>query len=250
MTYIVAFVKFSEQGQTYPFNCLRTDLVVGDAVLVRVSNSRLSQGTVVSLRFLNWDCNGLVLCKISECVEVDDGDVSPPKNAPLQVGLASRHHLHAYLVDAGWRPITPPSKTYRNALAASNRTHEARVLLRKNGVDLEMWAMTTDANEPPYRTQLPSYRSVHHHLPHTTFNLFEGIARFSASFLRDEPNYDRYFKSVGSLDRRTLDQKFRYSESEGDEMADIYWAISDGSGGPGYLGDGLWISSGGSVFEG
>lgn len=249
MSYIVAFVKFSERGQAYPVDCLRTDLVVGDTVLVRMGDRRVTQGSVMDLRYLNWECKGLVLCKVSEGVMGNDGELSPPTNAPIQVGLASRQHLHRHLVDAGWKPIAPPSRIYRNALTVTNQAHKAQILLRKNGVDLELWDVTPDPKQLADGAQFPGYRSVHHHLPQTTFNLFEGIARFSASFLRNEGNYDRYFKPVGTLDRRTAEMKARRAASASDEMDDIYSAASDGSGGPAYLGDGIWIGSGGNLFE-
>lgn len=250
MSYIVAFVQFSDGRAAYPVDCLRTDLVVGDDVLVRMGDGRVARGQVTSLRYLNWDCKGLVLSKLSEGVMGEGGAVAPPRNAPIRVGLACREDMFKHLVGAGWKPINPPSKIYRNAVTATNETQRAHVLLRKNGVDLDLCDLTEEPNElTDGMAKPPGYRSVHHYLPQTTFNLFEGIARFSSSFLRNEGNYDRFFNSVGTLDRRTGEMKARRRRSSDDDMADIYYAISDGSGGPAYLGDGMWLSSGGRLSD-
>jgi hypothetical protein len=97
---------------------------------------------------------------------------------------------------------------------------------------------------------------VHHSLAHTTFNLFEGVLRFARSFISDGGDYDRYFKPVGSSDRRTEKLKEAAAarrkarvEREANGPSDYYEMVSDGSGAAVYGGDGMWIGPGGSLHD-
>ena len=97
---------------------------------------------------------------------------------------------------------------------------------------------------------------MRHYFAHTTFNLYEGILRFAVSFMSDEGNYDRFFKSVGSSDRRTEElrqeaerRKRMKAEREPDALSDYYDEMSDGSGDNVYLGDGMWVGAGGSLHD-
>ncbi|MDI5834422.1 hypothetical protein ODY93_22985, partial [Shewanella xiamenensis] len=81
--------------------------------------------------------------------------------------------------------------------------------------------------------------------------LFEGVLRFSNSFLSNEENMERYFVPQGESDKRTEELKKQAGErkSSRNEMLDIYDACSNGDGGPAYLGDGMWISPGGGLHD-
>ena len=258
MSYIIAFVQFSTPGDIYPVESLRTDIDVGDAVLVQLPNRRLKPATVVQVRYLNWKCAGLIRGKVSEAVHGEDG-CWKLCNAPTVVGLATNDVFVAELRRLKWVQLKH-GHIHVAALTNSNQTASANILIRRNGIDLQIL--------PARRSTMPRHfvlaqesitegRVVRHHFAHTTFNLYEGILRFAISFMSDEENYDRFFESVGSRDRRTREQKqeaekkrrLSLAEREPDGLSDYYNLVSDGSGDAVYGGDGMWIGAGGSLHD-
>ena len=257
MSYIVAFVKFSELGRIYPVECLRTDVCAGDSVIVHMPNRRLTPATVVQISYLNWTCLGRIMGKRSEAVKGDDCYWSV-KNCPSVVGFANNEVFVAEIKRRGWVPLKR-GHIHMAALTNSNQTLSANILVRKNGIDLQILPARRSTLPRPFGLTQESFaegRVVRHYFSHTTFNLYEGILRFAESFMSDEDNYDRFFKSVGSSDRRTESLKQESenrrrsrAECEPDGLSDYYDAVSDGSGAPVYAGDGMWIGSGGSLHD-
>lgn len=257
MSYIIAFVQFSTPGDIYPVECFRTDIDVGDAVLVHLPNRRLTQATVVQIRYLSWKCAGQIRGKVSEAVCGKDGYWSLC-NCPTVVWLATNEVFVAELKRLGWVPLKR-GHVHMAALTNSNQTLSANILVRRNGIDLQVLPARRNTMPRPFALDQESVaegRVVRHYFAHTTFNLYEGILRFAASFMSDEGNYDRFFKSVGSSDRRTEklkqeaeNRRRSRSEREPDGLSDYYDMVSDGSGAPVYGGDGMWIGVGGSLHD-
>lgn len=258
MSYIVAFVKFQESETEYPVGCFRIDLRVGDEVIVRLPDERLRVAIVKVLQYLNWDCKSYIECKQSEATEANDRSLILPTKSPVHVGLATYHALGRTLVQDGWMPLGS-SKTYIIIYLYSNETQTSQILIRKNGVDIQLFSDKLNIIQKPQSTfeiPLTQSRLVRHYLAHTKFNLFEGIYRFARAFMENSADYDRFFTPVGSKDKRTLklktlsEQRRRGSRSgEGSEMADIYDVISGSSDGPAYLGDGMWLDSSGGAHD-
>ncbi len=259
MSYIVAFVKFQESETEYPVGCFRVDLKVGDEVVVRLSDERLRMATVKVLQYLNWDCKSYIECKRSEATEANDRGLVLPVKSPIHVGLATYHALGRTLVQDGWMPLGHYSSSYRIIYLYSNETQTSVILIRKNGIDIQLFPDRLNIIPKPQSTfevPLTQGRLVRHYLAHTKFNLFEGIYRFARAFMENSTNYDRFFTPIGSKDKRTsklktLSEQRRWESrsGEGNEMVDIYHAISGGSGGPAYLGDGMWLDSSGGVHD-
>ena len=203
MSYIDAVVRFTDPGSTYPVDCFRADISAGDQVLVQLRNHGLKRATVVQLRYSNWNCTGRIVGKVSEAVLREDGswDVG---NAPSVVGLATNEAFVAELERLGWVPLKP-GHVHAAALTNSNQTASANILMRKNGIDLHILPSRRSAMPQRFgqdQDSLAEGRVVRHHFAHTTFNLYEGILRFAASFMSDEGDYDRFFKAVGVAKRR------------------------------------------------
>lgn len=66
MSYIIAFVSFSEIEKEYPVQCFRTDLRAGDEVVVRRADGKLRLAFISKRQYLNWDCNGRIECRRKE----------------------------------------------------------------------------------------------------------------------------------------------------------------------------------------
>ncbi len=258
MSYIIAFVQLTASGPTYPVECFRTDMKVGDAVLVEFPNRPITPASVVQVRYLNWNCSAKVRCKVTEATKDDDGEWSL-RNCPLVVGLTTRESLIIELKRRGWVSLRP-SRMHRAPLTNSNTTASANILLRTNGVDLQILSAKRASLPRPFSLNQESVTEgdfVRHHLAHTTFNLFEGILRFANSFMADEGNYERFFKSVGASDKRTDELKEeakrqRIGRADGEldnAMSDYYATVSDGSGDPVYMSDGMWLGDDGRLHD-
>lgn len=202
MTYIVAFVRLDESANDYAVDCLRTDLKVGDEVLVSLQDRESKSGVISALQYLNWDCNGRILCKLEELIADRYGALIPRVGAADVVGLATISSTMKHLISHGWIVQKPVSKAYRAALTVSNSTASANIFFRKNGVDLQLLPCkhsSTPVPNSPIHINRSSGRFISHFLSQSGFNLYEGVDRFSRSFLSDENNYERFFsKSVGS----------------------------------------------------
>lgn len=257
MSYIIAFVKFTDLGAAYPVECLRTDIAVGDDVLIQLPKRPLTRAVVTELAYLNWNCSGRIRSKVVEASRESDG-VWHVNSAPSTVGLATAEALAIELKSLGWINLKP-KQIYRVALSYSNSTQSANILLRKNGVDFQILTRREDSNLRPYKQAQESFHdglTVMHYLAHTNFNLYEGALRFARSFMNNEGTYDRYFKSVGESDKRTARLKLEsearkrnleYERSQG--LGDYYDMMSDGSGEGVYLSDGMWLGPGGRLYD-
>lgn len=255
MSFIIAFVKYSESGKEYPLDCLRDDLVPGEEVLTRRTDGKLAKGTVVRTEFLNWRCNARIECKVSEARFNSDGAPIPPSNAPFVLGLTTNEALVAKLKSRGWSP-QKRGNIHRHVLAFTNESQTAFILVRSNGVDLQLLESKLDEPLRPYAIQQFSVTQgqfVRHHFSHCGFNLYEGILRFAQDFEQNTRNYDRYFVSVGASDKRTEKLKEEANQRKAarnrSEDDDIYYASSSGDGGPAYIGDGMWLTAGGSWHD-
>ena len=257
MSYIIAFVQFSDSGDVYPVECLRTDIDVGDSVIVHLPNRRLTPATVVQIRYLSWKCLGQIRGKVSEAIQGEDGYWSL-RDCPSVVGFATNEVFVAELKRRRWVPLKRGS-IYLSALTNSNQTLSANILVRRNGIDLQILPIKRNIIPRPFsqnQDSLTEGQVVRHYFAHTNFNLYEGILRFADSFMSDEGNYERFFKSVGASDRRTDKQK-QEAESrrqsrarrEPNGLSDYYGMISDGSGAPVYGGDGMWIDAAGRLYD-
>lgn len=258
MSHIIAFVQFSVHGNLYPVECFRTDVGVGDEVLVLQPNRPLTRAEVVEVRYLGWNCPGKIRGKVSEAVRGTDGYWSL-QNCPTAVGMTTNEVFIAEVKHRGWVPLKR-NHVHSAALTNSNATDSANILVRTNGIDLQILPTRRKSLPRPFEFKPERFsegRAVRHYFSHTILNLYEWILCFSDSFMSNEGNYDQFFNSVGSSDRRTEELKqaaearkrAKGQRREEDGLSDYYDAVSDESGGSVYAGDGMWIDSGGSLHD-
>lgn len=254
MSYIIAFVSFSKPEQAFPVNCYRTDLNVGDEVIIRRSDGVLRMAAISKIQYLNWECRGRLECKKAEAVITEDGEIILPKIPKAYFGISTSEIFAQSLKRQGWAPLKAKHKMYKAIFAFKNKNSVAYILSRKNGIDIQIVPKKDSVPIKPYsyfESSLSKGKVVRHALAHTTFNLFEGVLRFASSFQNNEKNLDRYFVPQGSTDKRNDQLKLQAREIEyaRNEMLDIYEACSGGGDGPAYMGDGLWVSSNGRVND-
>ena len=137
MSYIIAFVRYTDfTDKEYPVQCFRTDLKLNDIVLVRRTDGQLRFGTVLKLEYLNWDCKGFIICKKSECSPDDQGNLRPPSNSAIILGISTPEVFTKKLIDSGWVLLRPHSATYRKILTKTNESKIAYIFIRKNGIEM------------------------------------------------------------------------------------------------------------------
>jgi hypothetical protein len=220
MSYIVAFIQLSGRGNIYPVQCLRTDVVAGDEVLVQMPEKPVLVAHVTDVAYLSWMCAGQIKGKVSEAQQREDGSWAL-RGCPSVVGLATNGVFVTQLKLRGWVPLKSTS-VHSDALTYSNEAESANILLRRNGIDLQILSKRRAMPKPLVlpKDVIGDSRFVRHYFSHTTFNLYEGILRFAESFMANERNYDRFFISVGRKDRRSealkeASLKRQYAKNEG-----------------------------------
>ncbi|TBV69768.1 hypothetical protein [Pseudoxanthomonas winnipegensis] len=247
MSYIIAFVELPGTDGDYPVECYRTDLRPNDEVIISLPKRGYRFAKVIKTSFLNWDCKGRVECLKSEAVRDADGSLIPPIDAPRILGLCSIDTTVTHLRMHGWTPVRTHSTQYRIGVTHSNDTQTAYILFRMNGVDINLFKGKEEPRPAPFSKVSSSPeggRTVRHFLSQTTFNLFEGIARFSQSFLANTNDYDRFFQPVGSTDRATAEVRHRVQRAGGEaaepSLRDALRGCEDGEGRI-YLSDGVYL---------
>lgn len=247
MSYLVAYVKFPGAKKDYPTNCFRVDIRTGDTVLVRRRDGVLRPATVTRVEYLDWDCGAALLCKTSEAEQTSEG-LKPPFGSPNVLGLTTLEALRNHLAHRGWVPLKTISNVHRVVLTHSNQEETANIYLRRRGVDLQIIPEIYASAPKPFsysRHSISDGRIVRHFLAKTRFNLYEGIARFAESFENCARDYERFFKPVGSRDRRTADLPSSCRDADAGFDAMLYDALG-GDGGSVYIGDGLYMGADGS----
>ncbi|MBJ6125387.1 hypothetical protein [Microvirga splendida] len=249
MSYIIAYVAFEGSEAQYPVCCLRTDVKVGDAVVVRMvtRGGALKWASVRSVEFLNWDCQNGIECLASEAQFGPDGIILPP-NSPITKGIWRPEEVHAHLYRTGWIPRKPKGTVARIAYTHTNTSRTANIFFRKNGADIQMLPREAGRNVMPNSpiSYAPSVGEfVRNDLSHNKVNGLEQIIAFSDAFRENRSDYTKYmsFFGTGRKDHRIPGPGERSFEG-------TMYDLLGGSGGNVYLGDGLSLSpSGGWVND-
>lgn len=190
MSYLVAYVKFVGAKKDYPTNCLRVNIKAVDTVLVRRRDGVLRPATVTRVEYLDWDCGAVILCKASEA------ERKAPFGAPNVLGLTTLEALQNHLAQRGWISLKTTNNIRQLVLTRSNQEEIANIYLRRRGVDLQVIPEIYDSAPKPFsysEHSISEGRMVRHFLAKTSFNLYEGVARFAESFENCERNYERFF---------------------------------------------------------
>ncbi|RWH73051.1 MAG: hypothetical protein EOQ86_26395 [Mesorhizobium sp.] len=138
MSYIIAHVAFDRSDRTYPVNCFRTDVMIGDDVVVRMKDGALKWAHVADLNYLNWGCRHTVECLAREADFTRSGIFLPPGESLSVCGMARPLDLAMHLNKIGWIRRRPANRAYRVVFTAANETRTGLILLRKNGIDVQI----------------------------------------------------------------------------------------------------------------
>jgi len=246
LSYIIAHVAFDNSGKTYPVNCNRTDIAVGDEVVVKMNNRPPKWARVADINYLNWTCQNTIECLASEANFTKEGIIFPSGETLSIKGLARPYDLAVHLYKIGWVPRRAANKSYRMAYSSVNRTQTALILMRKNGIDVQIIeglpvqkikpnsVLSTSREDGPWFCQ-PLHGSHH--------NVFERAAAFAVAFLRNENGLEDMLTPLQTT--KVLPSPPARARTTKD---DLYSALG-GEGEPIYLSDGVWLTSDGGAHD-
>ena len=249
MSYIIAHVTFDSTGRTYPVNCLRTDLQIGDKVVVNMSKSPLKWAKIIDINFLNWNCQNTIECLASEANFTKDGIILPPGESRSVMGLTRLYDLKVSLYSIGWTPRRTASKMYRMAYSATNQNQTSLILMRKNGIDVQIIeSLPTKTIRPNSILSISQSNGPFIRQPFygSRDNILERTLKFAKAFLKNLENLETMVEPLQTTKTlpkslqttKTLSRPFSSSQYGEDLYSDL-----GGDGEPIYLSDGIWLTS-------
>lgn len=248
MSYIVAYVSLPKSKINYPVECYRTDIKVGDAVVVRVNSrgGKLISARVVSVEYLNWNCKNRIECLESEAQFESEG-ITLPIKCPTKKGVSTPYDVFCHLYQTGWIPRKPKNKSFNIAYTRNNASHSANIFFRNNGVDIQVFPIEGDQDQRP--NSLIGFfptkqKTVRNFLSHNKVNALEQVIRFADSFGDNVHDYASYMSWYGSGK-----QDPRMPSRRSDNPDRTLYNLLGGDGGNVYLGDGLSLSSSGKWVD-
>ncbi|SEQ52422.1 hypothetical protein SAMN05428995_1051 [Loktanella sp. DSM 29012] len=211
-----------------------------------MNNRPLKWARVDDINYLNWDCQNTIECLASEAKFTAEGIALPPGESLSIKGLARPYELAVQLFNMGWLPRRAASKMYRKAYSAVNQTQTALILMRKNGIDVQIINGLPSEEVKPNsvlsisRTDGPFIGQPFHGSRH---NILKRTASFAEAFLRDATGLEEMITPLKTT--KVLPSPPPRTRSGAD---DLYSALG-GSGEPIYLSDGVWLTSGGGAHD-
>ncbi len=240
MSYITAFVVLDRLEQEYPVNCLRTDVQVNDRVIITSPDNQARMARINRLEFHNWNCRWTIRCLASEA-DRGGGRVSIDQSVPIKRGPAEIFDVPRHLAATGWRRRSLAARKFKVGYSLANSSHVCHILVRTNGFNVAFseGGLTLAEMEKPLSISDGSSH-VSHSLNESGINLIAHMIDFSDAFRADRADIERFLVRIGSSSKK------KPPIEKGDtSMQDIYDAISGGSGGAAYLGDGGYLTPGG-----
>ncbi len=206
----------------------------------------LKRARVIDLNYLNWNCQNTIACLVSEATFTSDGIVLPGNESLSVKGFARPYDLAVHLYRLGWISRRPANKAYKMAYSAINQSKTALVLMRKNGIDVQIIDSLPVEEMRPH-SKLSTSRSdglwVSQAFHGSRDNVLERTALFAEAFLRNEKDLEHLIEPLKT--EKTLPSP---PPRMRDDDNDLYSALG-GTGEAVYLSDGVWLSSGGGAHD-
>lgn len=260
MSYRVAFVSFRGSEKLYPVNCHRGDIRAGDEVYVSMPERQVHKKAVVhAVEYLNWDCKNSIYCLVEELKRREIwGDAIERRKS--EVRFDTTKELIRFLLDAGWTEIEQSSDRAPLYYWRDNQKQTSRLRFHGLGIDIQVFDSFAWMDESHAGRVVPGFhdgRRARHRYYHSGICIFEFVADFSDAFSRNVEDYTLYLTPIGrDGDKRSDVSSFpprkqiaERDYSDGFTLSELYDVMSDGSDGPAYLGDGMYLDHNGSVSD-
>jgi len=234
--------------------------VAGDEVFVSMVEKRVHKKAIVqAVEYLNWDCKNSIYCLVEELKGREIwGDVIERRASDVR--FHTTKDLIKFLTGAGWKKIDQSSSRAPLYYWRDNLTRTARLRFHGLGIDIQLFdtlVWMEDSHEGRIVPHVHSGQRTRHRYYHSGRCIFEFVADFSDAFLRNEDDFKTFLTQIGSDGtKRSEVSSFPAKKTEterdwsdGCSLSELYDIMSDGGGGPAYLGDGIYLNSDGSSFE-
>lgn len=260
MSYRVAFVSFRNSDNFYPVNCHRGDIKAGDVVYVTMPKKRVhKKATVKAVEYLNWKCSNTIYCLVSE-LKQNDGSNHIIQRQTSDVKYHTSNDLITFLTQSGWKQVAKNSPRSPLYYWIDNESKTARLRFHGKGIDIQIFsfhAYVESGHEGRKVPHITDGKIARHRYYHSKRCIFEFIADFAQAFSQNESDLTFYLKEIGENGPKKSDvsdfQVGRANNSNtgdgGLTLGELYNIMSDGRGGPAYLGDGVYLGSDGTTFE-
>lgn len=248
MSYLIAYVSYQEDGTDYPVNCLRTDLRVGDKVIVRQNSDggKLKTAKVTKVEYLNWKCANTIECLLSEAT-TPQGALELPPNTPVVFGIARPYDAWVELYKSGWIRCKTTNRQFHAIFTYTNKTQFANIFFRMNAIDIQIRDNSERSSYlAPGVFDAHGRNGVRHFLSQSGINLLEHVLSFADAFTHDSNDYSAFMVPIGSRNRSTDTLKSRVGKGREESFEATLYDVLGGSGESVYVGDGMWLSSGGT----
>lgn len=242
MSYRIAHVRFAPGDRTYPVNCHRTDLRSGDRVVIEMvkGDRRLKRAEVDSVEHLNWNCKNQILCLETEFQRDGRGGWSVIRAPATLTPIDTLHDLKSAIYARGWTALRPTSNVWKVIYARDMPHAGAAIAFRTNGIDFQLTALGTDVGIRGDRITLSpgTGRFVRHWFYNSAVDIMHLALNYALAVEVTGADLSRFFEQVGTSPPKG---RAPHWNAGADELSQIRDAINDGSGGPAYLCDDVWI---------
>lgn len=159
------------------------------------------------------------------------------------------------LQDIGFEAYIPRTQTWKYAFIASNHKQTIYFLVRKRGIDFKLYNTVRETKiDEEGKLFTDGGEMVRNHYYDSDVHIHKLILDIASRLVTDTPIDEFYTSGHGKSWQEQRAEYYR-NNPKAQEAADrnvmkqIYHATSSGDGEDAYLGDGVWISSSGSLDD-
>lgn len=195
-------------------------------------------------------------------------EVSPEKWMPYDLLNKEVHHcpnknidkltrdqVLEHLQNIGFEAYIPRTSSWKYAFIASSQSQTVYFLVGKRGIDFKLYNSVRETKlDEKGKLYTDGGEMVRNYYRDSDVNIHELVLEIASRLITNTPIDETFTSGHG---KSWQEQKAEYIRSlpksteaaARDEMREIYEAISLGDGEDAYLGDGIWISSDGSLDD-
>ncbi|MCC4264712.1 hypothetical protein LL240_09615 [Oceanimonas baumannii] len=175
----------------------------------------------------------------------------PSKN----VDKWTRDEVLQHLQDLGFEAYIPRTSSWKYCFISSNKSQTIYFLVGKRGIDFKLYDRVRETKvDDKGKIFTDGGEMVRNYYRESDVNVHELVLEIASRLVTNTPIDESFMSGHG---KSWQEQKTEYIRSlpksaaaeARDEMIEIYDAISTGDGEDAYLGDGIWISSDGSLDD-
>jgi len=171
------------------------------------------------------------------------------------VGTLTREQVLEHLHNLGFEAYVPRTSSWKSAFIASNERQTIYFLIGKNGIDFKLYKDVRETKcDERGKLFTDGGEMVRNYYRASDVVVHDLIVEIANALVANMP-IDANLTSGHGMSWRAANAGLKKIQNEsfesyaGNDMQDIYDAVSLGDGEDAYLGDGMWIGSDGSMRD-